>query len=50
VTKISEIDKILAGLAAAKTKDSTYAAIISEGDKLLSAKSYDQAKTEYQKA
>jgi len=50
MTKLTEIDKILAELAVAKAKDSAYAAIIAEGDRLLASKSFDQAKTEYQKA
>jgi tetratricopeptide (TPR) repeat protein len=49
-TKINEIDKILADIAARKTLDSTYSACISSGDKLMADKSYDQARTEYQKA
>ena len=45
--KIAAIDVILAGIAAAKALDEKYAGIIAGADKLLAAKTYDQAKTEY---
>ena len=48
--KISEIDQILADLGAAKALDDKYAGIIANADKLLLAKSYEQAKAEYQNA
>ena len=49
-TKIAEIDAALAAIAKQKALDEEYAAIIVSADKLLSEKSYEQAKTEYQKA
>ncbi len=48
--KIVEIDAILDGIAAAKALNDQYAGIIANADKLLSAKTYDQARTEYQNA
>jgi len=48
--KIAEIDATLAALASAKALDDQYAGKISSADKLLAAKSYDQAKAEYQTA
>jgi len=45
--KITEIDGILAAIAAAKALDDKYAGIIAGADKLLAAKTYDQARTEY---
>ncbi|MCX6268544.1 MAG: hypothetical protein NTW16_14505 [Bacteroidetes bacterium] len=48
--KIGEIDKILADIAAAKALDDKYAGMIAGADKLLAAKTYDQAKSEYQNA
>ena len=48
--KIGEIEKALADLAARKTRDSAYAVVIANADKLLAAKSFEQAKAEYQKA
>jgi len=49
--RITSIDSINASiLAAHKARDSAYSAAISNGDKLLAAKSFDEAKTEYQKA
>jgi len=49
-TKITEIDGILAAIAKQKALDDEYAADISNGDKLLADKSYDQAMAEYKKA
>ncbi len=49
-TKIGEIDKILADIAALKSKDEQYKSLIEKADKLLTDKSYDPAKTEYQNA
>ncbi|MCX6248423.1 MAG: hypothetical protein NTW10_11885 [Bacteroidetes bacterium] len=49
-TKIAEIDKILADIAAQKSKDEQYKALIDKADKLLTDKSYEPAKTEYQNA
>jgi tetratricopeptide (TPR) repeat protein len=48
--KIAEIDKILAAVADAKAKDEQYQSIIENADKLLAAKSFEQAKSEYQGA
>jgi len=48
--KISEIDKLLAGLAAQKALDDRYASAIVTADKLLASKTWDQARTEYQNA
>jgi tetratricopeptide (TPR) repeat protein len=48
--KIGEIDAALAAIAAAKALDDKYAGIITGADKLLAAKTYDQARSEYQKA
>ncbi len=48
--KIKEIDDILAALAAAKALDDTYNGMIAAADKLLAAKTYEQAKLEYQNA
>ncbi|MFZ4523016.1 MAG: hypothetical protein ACOYNC_15000 [Bacteroidales bacterium] len=48
--KITEIDAALAGIAAAKALDDKYAGIIASADKLLAAKTWEQAKTEYQNA
>ena len=48
--KISEIEKALADIAATKARDSAYSAVIANADKLLAAKSFEQAKAEYQKA
>ena len=48
--KIAEIDKILADLANQKVIDDKYAAIIAGADKLLEAKTYTEARTEYGKA
>ena len=48
--QIGAIDKILADLAAAKALDDKYAADIASADKLFAAKTYDQARTEYQDA
>jgi tetratricopeptide (TPR) repeat protein len=48
--KIAEIDKIFASLADAKAKDEQYRTTIEKADLLLAAKTYDQAKTEYQNA
>ncbi len=48
--KIAEIDKALAELAKQKALNDQYTAVIAGADKLLLAKTYDQAKTEYTKA
>jgi tetratricopeptide (TPR) repeat protein len=48
--KIVEIDKIVADLAKQKAIDDQYAGIIANADKLLSAKTYAVARTEYGKA
>ncbi|MDP1622427.1 MAG: hypothetical protein Q8M08_08815 [Bacteroidales bacterium] len=45
--QVAAIDKILADLAAAKALDDKYAGMIVNADKLLAAKTYDQAKLEY---
>jgi len=45
--KIAEIDKTLADLAAQKALDEKYSATIVKADKLLTAKNYEQARTEY---
>jgi hypothetical protein len=49
-TKIAEIDKLLADIAAQKSKDEQYKALIDKADKLLADKSLEPAKTEYQNA
>jgi len=57
-TKIAEIDKILDEIARQKAEallkqkslDEQYTALITNADKLLADKTYDQAKAEYQKA
>lgn len=48
--KIAEIDKILEGIALQKSLDDQYKALIGNADKLLSGKSYDEAKAQYQSA
>ncbi|MEI6899809.1 MAG: hypothetical protein WCL00_08025, partial [Bacteroidota bacterium] len=48
--KIAELDKIIAGLAAQKAIDDQYKNIVFNADKLLNAKSYSEAKSEYEKA
>ena len=48
--KITEIDKILALQANQQQKEEQYTAAIVRADKLLTEKSYDLAKTEYQNA
>jgi tetratricopeptide (TPR) repeat protein len=48
--KIAEIEKIVADLAAQKVLDDRYAGIIANADKLLLAKTYADARTEYGKA
>ncbi len=48
--KIAEIDKILADLAVEKELNDKYEGIIAGADKLFTAKTYDQAKSEYTKA
>ncbi|MEI6436027.1 MAG: hypothetical protein WCP32_14360 [Bacteroidota bacterium] len=48
--KISEIDKILADIAAAKIFDDNYRSSITRADQLLAAKTYAEARTEYEKA
>jgi len=49
-TKIAEIDNILADIEAQKSKDDQYKGLIEKADKLLTEKSYEPAKTEYQNA
>ena len=49
-TKIAEIEKALADIGARKSRDSAYAVTVSNADKLLAAKSFEEAKAEYQKA
>ncbi|MCX6284487.1 MAG: hypothetical protein NTW31_09665 [Bacteroidetes bacterium] len=49
-TKIAEIDKLLDEIAKQKAIDSEYANIIASGEKLFRTKSFEQAKSEYQKA
>lgn len=49
-TKIAEIDKILADIEARKSMDEKYQGLIEKADKLLTDKSYEPAKTEYQNA
>ena len=49
-TKISEIDKILASQAEQQQKDEQFTTAIARADKLLTEKSYDVARTEYQNA
>jgi len=49
-TKIGEIDKILAAIEAQKSQDEQYKSLIEKADKLLTDKSYEPAKTEYQNA
>ncbi len=48
--KIAEIDKTLAEIAANKAIDEKYKSILVNADKLMVAKTYDQAKTEYTNA
>ena len=48
--KMAAIDKILSDLAEAKALEDKYTGIIVAADKLLAAKTYDQARAEYQKA
>ena len=48
--KIAEIIKIVADSENLKANEAKYAAILSGADKLLLAKSYDEAKTEYTRA
>jgi tetratricopeptide (TPR) repeat protein len=48
--KILEIEKIVADLAKQKALDDQYAGIIANADKLLLAKTYTEARTEYGKA
>ncbi|MEI7898102.1 MAG: hypothetical protein WCJ26_13770 [bacterium] len=48
--KISEIDKVLADLAAIKDRDDRYAASVAKADALLAQKSLSSARTEYQVA
>jgi tetratricopeptide (TPR) repeat protein len=48
--KLSEIEKILADIAAVKARDSAYSATIADADKFMAEKSYEKAKTEYGKA
>jgi len=48
--KIGQIDSALAVIARKKALDEEYAATLSDGDKLLAAKSFEEARTAYQKA
>ncbi|MDP4282010.1 MAG: hypothetical protein Q8867_07640 [Bacteroidota bacterium] len=48
--KVTEIDKILAGIAENKTKEENYQKILSDADKLLADKSYTNAKEQYSEA
>jgi len=48
--KIAEIDRILAGIAAARSLEENYRAAIASADKLFEEKDYNHAKTEYTKA
>jgi len=48
--KITEIDKIVADLAKQKALDDQYSQLIAGADKMLAAKSYADARTEYTKA
>ncbi|MCX6251108.1 MAG: hypothetical protein NTX61_10195 [Bacteroidetes bacterium] len=48
--KITEIDKILEEIARQKALDDQYADLITKADKLLSEKSYEHAKIQYQAA
>lgn len=49
-TKVAEIDKILADLAARKSADENYQALIKSADELLAANSFPAARDEYVKA
>jgi len=49
-TKIAEIDKLLEDISKQKALDAEYAGILASGEKLFKARSWEQAKTEYQKA
>ena len=49
-TKIAEIDNLLEAISKQKALDGEYAGILASGEKLFKARSWDQAKTEYQKA
>ena len=49
-TKIAEISRLLEESAKQRAVDGEYAGIIASGEKLFKAKSWDQAKSEYQKA
>ena len=48
--RITSIDSIAEALLKQKSLDDQYTALITNADKLLAAKTYDQAKAEYQKA
>ncbi|MEI7983212.1 MAG: hypothetical protein WCI71_16305, partial [Bacteroidota bacterium] len=48
--RITVIDNLLAGIATQKALDEKYQAIVMNADKLLLAKTYDQARAEYVKA
>lgn len=48
--KIAEIDKILEEIARQKSLEDQYKSIVANADKLLSDKSYDDAKVQYQSA
>ena len=50
VTKIAEIDKILAEVARQKSLDEQYTGLIAQADKKLSEKAYPDAKIDYQSA
>ncbi|MCK9423913.1 MAG: hypothetical protein M0Q38_15090, partial [Bacteroidales bacterium] len=48
--KITLIDNLLAGIAAQKATEEKYQAAVANADKLMLAKTYDQARAEYTKA
>ncbi|MCK9422563.1 MAG: hypothetical protein M0Q38_08200, partial [Bacteroidales bacterium] len=48
--RITVIDNLLAGIAAQKATDEKYQAVVANADKLMLAKTYDQARIEYVKA
>jgi len=48
--KIAEIDKITGEIAAKKALDEQYSNTVLNADRMLTAKSYDQSRLEYQKA
>jgi tetratricopeptide (TPR) repeat protein len=49
-TKIAEIEKVLAAIAAEKKLGEEYQSIIRQADKLLASRSYEPAKSEFEKA